>query len=58
MASVEQNKIDQELKNNEGAMKLIGDTHLELVKEQLKIWIDQEKDKIREEANSGTKRID
>jgi hypothetical protein len=58
MASVEQNKIEQELKNNEGAMKLIGEAHLELVKEQLKIWIDQEKEKIKEEANSGSKNID
>ncbi|MEQ9289271.1 MAG: DUF4407 domain-containing protein [Cyclobacteriaceae bacterium] len=49
MASVEQGKIDQELKNNEGAMKLIGEAHLELVKEQLKIWIDKEKTKIQEE---------
>lgn len=52
LASVEQNRLDQELKNNEGAMKLIGEAHLELVKEQLKIWIEQEKNKIREEANS------
>ncbi len=58
MASVEQSKIDQELKNNEGAMKLIGEAHLELVKEQLKIWMDQEKDKIKEEAKSGSKKID
>ena len=49
MASVEQGKIEQELKNNEGAMKLIGEAHLELVKEQLKIWIDQEKEKIKED---------
>jgi len=52
LASVEQNRLDQELKNNEGAMKLIGEAHLELVKEQLKIWIEQEKDKIRNESNS------
>ncbi len=52
LASVEQNRLEQELKNNEGAMKLIGEAHLELVKEQLKIWIEQEKDKIRNESNS------
>lgn len=52
LASVEQNRLDQELKNNEGAMKLIGEAHLELVKEQLKIWIEREKDKIRNESNS------
>lgn len=50
LASVEQRKVEQELKNNEGAMKLIGDAHLELVKEQLRIWTDQEKSKIRKEA--------
>jgi hypothetical protein len=53
LASVEQNRLDQELKNNEGAMKLIGEAHLELVKEQLKIWIEQEKTKIRQEANAN-----
>ncbi len=53
MASIEQSKIEQELKNNEGAMKLIGEAHLELVKEQLKIWIDKEKDKIREESQNN-----
>ena len=58
MASVEQHKIEQELKNNEGAMKLIGEAHLELVKEQLKIWIDQEKDKIRSAANSENSKIE
>ncbi len=52
MASLEQSKIEQELQNNEGAMKLIGEAHLELVKEQLKIWIDQEKVKIREESEN------
>jgi hypothetical protein len=50
MASVEQSKIEQELQNNEGAMKLIGEAHLELVKEQLKIWIDQEREKIKEDS--------
>jgi len=50
MASIEQNKIEQELKNNEGAMKLIGEAHLELVKDQLKIWIDEEREKIKAET--------
>jgi hypothetical protein len=48
MASIEQSKIEQELINNEGAMNLIGEAHLELVRDQLKIWLDQEKRKIRE----------
>ena len=48
MASIEQSKIEQELINNEGAMKLIGEAHLELVRDQLKIWLERERDKIRE----------
>ena len=52
MASIEQSKIEQELINNEGAMNLIGEAHLELVRDQLKIWLDQEKRKIREGAES------
>jgi hypothetical protein len=50
MASIEQSNIEQELNNNEGAMKLIGEAHLELVKEELKIWIDQEREKIQAKA--------
>lgn len=50
MAGVEHRKVEQELKNNEGAMKLIGEAHLELVKEQLKIWTEKEKERIRSEA--------
>lgn len=50
MASIEQSKIEQELVNNEGAMKLIGEAHLELVRDQLKIWLEKEKQKIRDEA--------
>ncbi len=53
MASIEQSKIEQELKNNEGAMKLIGEAHLEIIKEQLKLWINQEKEKIREESQNN-----
>jgi hypothetical protein len=48
MAAIEQSKIEQELINNEGAMNLIGEAHLELVRDQLKIWLDQEKRKLRE----------
>ena len=50
MASIEQSKLEQELRNNEGAMKLIGEAHLELVKEQLKVWLSEEKEKIKEES--------
>ncbi len=49
MASIEQEKVEQELKNNEGAMKLIGEAHLEIVKAQLEVWVEEEKNKIRRE---------
>ncbi len=55
MASIEQSKIEQELVNNEGAMKLIGEAHLELVRDQLKIWLEQEKRKIKEQGESDSK---
>lgn len=47
MAGIEQSRLDQEVRNNEGTMKLIGEAHLELVREQLKIWLEEEKEKIR-----------
>jgi hypothetical protein len=55
MVAIEQEKVEQELKNNEGAMKLIGEAHLEIVKEELTIWVESEKQKIREriETNSN-----
>jgi hypothetical protein len=54
MARIEQSKIEQELINNEGAMKLIGEAHLELVRDQLKIWLEQEKRKIKENAENDS----
>lgn len=48
MAGIEQDKSDQELRNNEGTMKLIAEAHMELVREQLKIWIEEEKINIRQ----------
>ncbi len=47
MASIEKSKLDQEIKNNEGAMKLIADAHLQLVQEHLQIWLEKEKEKLR-----------
>jgi hypothetical protein len=53
MASIEKSKLDQEIKNNEGAMKLIGEAHLQLVQEHLKQWVESEKEKLKsEQANS------
>ena len=50
MAGIEQSRLEQEIRNNEGTMKLIGEAHLELVREQLKVWLEQEKEKVREES--------
>jgi len=47
MASLEKSKLDQEIKNNEGAMKLIADAHLQLVQEHLQMWVEKEKEKLR-----------
>jgi hypothetical protein len=52
LASVEQQKVEQQVMNNKETMHLIEKAHLELVKEQLAIWVEQEKFKLREEAMS------
>ena len=58
MASIEQDKVEQELKNNEGSMKLIGEAHLEIVKAQLEVWVDEEKDKIRKDVQKRMEKLD
>ena len=58
MASIEQEKVEQELKNNEGSMKLIGEAHLEIVKAQLEVWVDEEKDKIRKDVQKRMEKLD
>lgn len=52
LASVEQQKVDQEIYNNEGTMKLVANAHMELVEEQLKIWVDKEKSKLYKEVDA------
>ncbi|MFZ9981216.1 MAG: DUF4407 domain-containing protein [Cyclobacteriaceae bacterium] len=51
MAGIEQSQLEQEIRNNEGTMKLIGEAHLELVREQLKLWLEEEKEKIGNSAS-------
>ena len=58
MASIEQDKVEQELKNNEGSMKLIGEAHLEIVKAQLEVWVDEEKEKIRKDVQKRMEKLD
>ena len=47
LASIEQQKVDQEIYNNEGTMKLVANAHMELVEEQLKIWVEKEKSNLK-----------
>ncbi len=55
IASVEQEKVEQQIINNKETLHLIELAHLELVKEQLKIWVEQEKIKINDEAAASYK---
>lgn len=50
LASVEQQKVEQQVMNNKETMHLIEKAHRELIKEQLAIWVEQEKAKLRDEA--------
>jgi hypothetical protein len=50
IASVEQEKVEQQIMNNKETLHLIEMAHQELVKEQLNIWVEQEKMKLRENA--------
>lgn len=51
LASVEQEQLEQQIMNNKETQYLIEQAHQELVKEQLKIWVEQEKIKLYEEAS-------
>jgi hypothetical protein len=53
LASVEQQKVEQQILNNKETMHLIEKAHQELVKEQLAIWVEQEKIKLREQSMSS-----
>jgi hypothetical protein len=50
VASIEQEKIEQQILNNKETLHLIELAHQELVKEQLDIWVEKEKAKLRERA--------
>ncbi|MEO1096940.1 MAG: DUF4407 domain-containing protein, partial [Bacteroidota bacterium] len=50
LASVEQQKVEQQVSNNKETMHLIEKAHQELIKEQLAIWVEDEKEKLREKA--------
>jgi Domain of unknown function (DUF4407) len=51
MASIEQEKVAQQIMNSKETLGLIERAHQELVKEQLDIWVEQEKQKLRENAD-------
>lgn len=50
IASVEQEKVEQQILNSKETLQLIEKAHHELVKEQLEIWVEQEKLKLRENS--------
>ncbi len=52
LASVEQEKVEQEIMNNKETLRLIEKAHQELVKEQLDIWVAQEKTKLHTKTSS------
>ena len=52
LASVEQQQVEQQLKHNRETINLIEKAHQELVREQLSLWVEQEKIKLRENAFS------
>jgi hypothetical protein len=53
MASLEKGKVDQEIVNNEKIMELISEAHIDIVKEQLEILVEQEKEQLRNQSNSN-----
>lgn len=50
LASVEQQQVEQQLKHNRETINLIEKAHQELVREQLSLWVEQEKIRLRENA--------
>jgi hypothetical protein len=52
MASVEQEKVEQQILNNKETLYLIEQAHLELVKEQLELWVENEKIKLRDKMEA------
>jgi hypothetical protein len=53
IASIEAEKVDQQILNSKETLHLIEQAHLELVKEQLDIWVLEEKKKLRENSTSN-----
>lgn len=50
LASIEQEKVEHQIMNNKETLSLIEKAHQELVKEQLDIWVEQEKVKLRSDS--------
>jgi hypothetical protein len=46
--SIDQVEMEQEVDNNKRTLKTISDAHHELIKEQVNIWLDKEREKIRQ----------
>ncbi|UII27393.1 DUF4407 domain-containing protein [Fulvivirga maritima] len=54
LANVEQEKVEQQIINNKRTLQLIEEAQEELVREQLSIWVEQEKKKLREDMKRKT----
>ena len=49
--NLDKTRIEQEIANNQEAMKIISDAHLDLTKEMVNDWLEKEKSKIRDKSN-------
>lgn len=53
VADIDQAEMDQEVRNNKKVLATISDAHHELIKEQVQIWLEGEKLKLRENGIEG-----
>jgi hypothetical protein len=52
ISSLEQQKVEQQVVHNKEMLAIIEQAHQELLKEQLSIWVDKEKGKLRKKVES------
>lgn len=53
-ASIDKTEMEQEIHNNRKILQTISDAHHDLIKEQVEIWLDEEKSKIRSNGHDKT----
>jgi hypothetical protein len=49
--NLDKTRVEQEIVNNQEAMKIISDAHLELTKEMVNDWLEKEKSRIKEKTS-------